>query len=331
MNSSITHERCSELLGDYVAGELGSQERSLVDDHLAGCADCAAERDALVALAATEFQPLTEGERAELRAAVMGAATAAPGPSEVLADERDTVIVPLGGWRSKATRYIGIAALLAVLAVGFVYVGMLGTGGSGQDAAGGGAEDEASLSDSNAGSGGGAGEDSAEKPAPATGEALADQGRTLNKEYFLGFRTGPVFENDQGELSLDALDELSRRPVFHSFSEVYTVRQARRSIDPSLAALAETVPDELAEELRECGRTALGDLADPGLAAYATTGSFEGRDSLVIGFVTGTDLWIATASSPFSAGTAVRSFAASVGTSLDGPRGHEEWSVTSCC
>ncbi|MGH2826270.1 MAG: zf-HC2 domain-containing protein [Actinomycetota bacterium] len=292
MNSSITHERCSELLGDFVAGELSSRERSLVDDHLAGCVECAAELDALLALAAPEVQPLTEGERAKLRAAVMGAATAAPGPSEVLADERDAVIVPLGGWRSKATRYVGIAAMLAILAVGFVYIGMLGTGGDdGEGAQGGGAENEVSQADSAGDSGGGAGEDSAERTAPTTGEALKDnqgRARSLSEQYFLTSEPGPVFEDDQGELSLVALDELSRRPVFRSFSEVYTVRQARRSVESSLAALAETVPGELAEKVRECGRTALGDLADPGLAAYATTGSVDGRDSLVIGFVTGT-------------------------------------------
>lgn len=292
MNSSITHERCSELLGDYVTGKLGSQERSLVDDHLAGCADCAAEREALVALIAPEVQPLTEGERAELRAAVMGAANAAPQPSEVLADERDAVIVPLGGWRSKATRYVGIAAMLAILAVGFVYIGSIGTGGdeAGQGAQGGGAENEVGQADSAGESGGGADDDSAERTAPATGEALKDgQGgaRTLNKGYFLTSEPGPVFEDDQGNLSLSALDELARRPVFRSFSEIFTVRQARRSIDPSLAALAETVPPDLAEAIDDCGHTALGDLADPGLAAYATTGRVEGRDSLVLGFVTG--------------------------------------------
>jgi anti-sigma factor RsiW len=291
MKSPITHERCSELLGDYVAGELSSRERSLVDDHLAGCAECAAERDALMALATPEVQPLTDGEREELRAAVLGAATAAPAASKVLADESDAVIVPLGGWRSKATRYIGVAAMLAILAVGFVYLGNIGTGGDGEGAQGGGAETETNQLDSNADSSGGAGEDAAEEAAPHAGEALKDKqrgARTLNKEYFLAFKPAPVFEDDQGDLSLVALDELSRRLVFRSFSEVYTVRQARRSIEPSLAALAETVPNELAEEVRECGRTALGDLADPGLAAYATTGNVDGRDGLALGFVTGT-------------------------------------------
>lgn len=291
MKSPITHERCSELLGDYVAGELSSGERSLVDDHLAGCAECAAECDALMALATPEVQPLTDGEREELRAAVLGAATAAPAASEVLADESDAVIVPLGGWRSKATRYIGVAAMLAILAVGFVYLGNIGTGGDGEGAQGGGAETETNQLDSNEDPSGGAGEDAADEAAPNAGEALKDKqrgARTLNKEYFLAFKPAPVFEDDQGDLSLVALDELSRRLVFRSFSEVYTVRQARRSIEPSLAALAETVPNELAGEVRECGRTALGDLADPGLAAYATTGNVDGRDGLVLGFVTGT-------------------------------------------
>jgi hypothetical protein len=97
-----------------------------------------------------------------------------------------------------------------------------------------------------------------------------------------------VFDDDRGDLSLDALDELSRSPVFRSFSKTYTVRQARRSIQPSLAALAETVPNELAPVVDDCGRTARGDLASPGLVAYATTGRVDGRDSFILGFVTGT-------------------------------------------
>ena len=288
MNSSITHERTSELLSDYVAGELSSEDRSLVDDHLAGCADCAAERDALVALKASAVQPLTAAERAQLRAGVL-AATGASAASP-LSDESDAVIVPIGGWRSKATRYIGVAAMLAILAVGFVYLGNVGTGGDDEGAQGGGAEEGVGLLDSNVDSGGGEAEDSAERAAPAPGEALKDSKSraTLSKEFLLASEPAPVFEGDQGDLSPSALDELSRRPVFRSFSETYTVRQARRSIEPSLAALSETVPKELTVVVKTCGRTALGDLADPGLAAYATTGRVDGRDSFILGFVTGT-------------------------------------------
>ncbi|MGH2790326.1 MAG: anti-sigma factor family protein [Actinomycetota bacterium] len=288
MNSSITHERTSELLSDYVAGELSSEDRSLVDDHLAGCADCAAERDALVALAAPEVEPLSAGERGELRAAVLDA-TAGSVSSTPLADERDAVIVPIGGWRSKATKYVAVAAMLALLAVGFVYVGSIGTGGDDGDGAQGGSAETSQL-DSGAGGGG----DDANRSAPAAGEsageALKDrkgETRSLSANYFLS-SDAPVFESDQGDLSLGALDELSRRPVFRSFSETYTVRQARRSIGPSLAALSETVPNELTVVVNKCGRTALGDLADPGLAAYATTARVDGRDSFILGFVTGT-------------------------------------------
>jgi hypothetical protein len=291
MKFPITHERCSELLGDYATGELSSAERSLVDDHLTGCADCAAERDALVALTAPEVEPRTDRERAELRASVLdGIATS--DPSTVLADETDAVIVPIGGWRSKATKYIGVAAMLAILAVGFVYLGNIVTGDSAQDAAGGGTEQP--LGD--AGSGGGEAEDSTPK-ATREGEdnfSVAEdqyeelQSGRLSKDFFLNSEPAPVFEDDQGDLSLGALDELARRPVFRSFSEVYTVRQARRSINPSLAALAETAPRELASAVTNCGHAALGDLADPGLLAYATTGRVDDRDSLVLGFVTGT-------------------------------------------
>lgn len=300
MKSSITHERCSELLGEYVTGELSSEERSLVDDHLADCAECAAERDALFALAAPEVEPLTDDERAELRASVLRSGRARPtvvpaatatSTSTVLADESDAVVVPLGGWRSKATKYIGVAAMLAILAVSFVYLGNIGTGSdeAGQGVQGGGAGQ--GLSDADAGSDGGEDEDSTTEAAPPAGKTLNNDqagGRFLSKDYFLTSEPAPLFEDDQGDLSLDALDELAGRPVFRSFSEVYTVRQARRSIDPSVAALAETVPEDLAGVVADCGHTALGDLARPGLLAYATTGRVDDRDSLILGFVTGT-------------------------------------------
>lgn len=287
MKPPITHERCSELLADYVTGKLSSDERSLVDDHLTDCADCAAERDALIALTAPEVEPLTDGERAELRASVLAAVPASESAA-LLTDESDAVIVPIGGWRSKATKYVAVAAMLAILAVGFVYIGNIEFSGSADSASGGA---EGGLSDSAGDAGGGEAEDSAQRPAPAADEALKqDQSgeRTLSKEFFLASEPAPVFEDDQGDLSLGGLDELSQRRVFRSFSETYTVRQARHSIEPSLAALAETVPSELATEVNDCGRTALGDLVGPGLVAYATTGRVDDRDSFILGFVTGT-------------------------------------------
>ena len=294
MKPPITHERCSELLDDYVTGELSSDERSLVDDHLTDCADCAAERDVLIALTAPEVEPLTDGERAELRASVL-AAVPTSDSAALLTDESDAVIVPIGGWRSKATKYVAVAAMLAILAVGFVYIGTIGTGSddAGQGAQGGGEANDLS----NADSGGGGDEEGATRSAPAQGDALEAQedrrakelrSDRLSTEYFLASEPAPEFEAEQGDLSLEALDELSRRPVFRSFSEIYTVRQARRSINPSLAALAETVPGNLASAVTNCGHTAVRDLAGPGLLAYATTGRVDDRNSLILGFVTGT-------------------------------------------
>jgi anti-sigma factor RsiW len=42
--SSLTHERCSELLSDYLAGELDSEERQRVEGHLEHCAQCSERR-----------------------------------------------------------------------------------------------------------------------------------------------------------------------------------------------------------------------------------------------------------------------------------------------
>jgi anti-sigma factor RsiW len=54
----MTHERALELLDDFAGGELGERERGAVERHLAGCAACSAEVEALRALLdETRFLP----------------------------------------------------------------------------------------------------------------------------------------------------------------------------------------------------------------------------------------------------------------------------------
>ncbi|MGH2820297.1 MAG: zf-HC2 domain-containing protein, partial [Actinomycetota bacterium] len=66
------HQHISELLRPLQRGELDAPTRRAVLEHLSGCPPCRLEAGAIEALAA-EVDPLTAGERAEVRAAVLSA------------------------------------------------------------------------------------------------------------------------------------------------------------------------------------------------------------------------------------------------------------------
>lgn len=117
---SFDHDRCSELLGPYLRGELDPASSREVGEHLDGCDPCRSELTALEALAATEPPPLSELQKARLRQSLPGS-------------RRDRNLAPLG-----------VAALIVViLAVGGLALGILpggggGSGSSGSAASGGG-------------------------------------------------------------------------------------------------------------------------------------------------------------------------------------------------
>ena len=284
MSSQLTHERCSELLGDYLARELAPEQHRLVEDHLEHCAQCSAERAGLAALRrGDESGELTDDERVQLRAGVLEAIRDPSGPSP-LRDESDAVVVPIGGRGSRAGKYLGIAAMLAILAVGSLFVfrggglGVTGSDDSGAESSSGSAEDS---------SGGGRDEDAAsEEAAPET------------NRFALSVR--PRFQSDRGEISEEDLDGLGRQ-TFLSFTESSAATafdtkseneeqgQALSDGVPerTLERLATRAPETLASEVAECGQSALDELDRPGLATYATTATIEGQDALIIGFVTG--------------------------------------------
>jgi hypothetical protein len=286
MSSHLTHERCSELLAAYLTEDLDSEQHRLVEDHLEHCAQCSAERAGLAALRSSERGDLTGDERALLRAGVLESirdleSTAA----SPLQDESDAVVVPLGGREARAGKYLGIAAVLAILAVGSLFVlrgGGLGvTGGDDGDA--GSAVGEAEISGEGAG-----GED-------AEDEALQFDARRLR----------PNVQSDRGTISEGDLDRLGRRAVaFSAASEraptkddlteesapmPWELLSNARAADKSIDRLAARAGAALASDVdvTECGRTALEELGRRGLATYATTATIEGEDVVIIAFVTG--------------------------------------------
>jgi Putative zinc-finger len=278
MSSQLTHERCSELLADYLARELDPEQHRLVEDHLEHCAQCSAERAGLGALR-SESERLTTDERVALRAAVLGATTAAEPAGHRLEDESDAVVVPLGGRGARAGKYLGIAAMLAILAVGslFVFRGGGLTGSDDDSGAVGVAEDS--------------GQGGEEDATAGLAEDEPSPGRRAAKDLIL------TFQSDRGVIAEEDLDKLGRRAGAALLSSTQALESSEevgdeellfnRAPENLLGRLAARAPEALAPDVTECGRTALDELDEPRLAIYATTATLEGEDVIVLGFVTG--------------------------------------------
>lgn len=67
----MDHETCSALLGPYARDELDGDDRRAVAAHLAGCADCTRELDAVTALMAMPDAQLRADERRTLHRVVL--------------------------------------------------------------------------------------------------------------------------------------------------------------------------------------------------------------------------------------------------------------------
>jgi hypothetical protein len=286
MSSHLTHERCSELLADYLAGELDHEQHRLVEDHLEHCAQCSVERAGLAALRPAEAgEGLTGDERAMLRAGVLGAIRDSDSATGPLRDESDAVVVPLGGRGARAGKYLGIAAMLAILAVGSLFVfrgGGLGVSSGSDDSGAESAVDNAGDSDDSGQAGGG-------------DEDTSAQGRVEESAPFTRFDIPPHVQSDRGDISESDLDRFGRQaaPALTSLADESADPRskdllANKAPEESLERLAARARAALAlDDVSECGRTALEELARPGLATYATTATFEGEDVVIIAFVTG--------------------------------------------
>jgi Putative zinc-finger len=316
--SSLTHERCSELLSAYLAGELGSEERQRVEGHLEHCAQCSAERAGLEVLRSGETPRLSDQERLALRAAVREGLDSEPATS--LSEERDAVIVPLQRRGARAGRYLGIAALLALLAVGSLYVFRGGGGFTSDDSDGGDAAVSNLEPEESSGAAGGAEE---QAPRAAGDEAAWD---ALNKAKALRL----TYQSDRGAISDDDLDRLAEEPAIRNKRSVTDsaaafldddaadpeelAERVEQAADRSLVLLSEEVPEALAEQVSECGTNALAELEDPALATYATTATLEGQEALILGFLTGEDALNRFALYAFEAGDCT-----TILTSTEGP------------
>ena len=278
--TEITHERCSELLAGHHRGELGAEDASAVERHLAGCEECRAELAGLRALSrSTEFEPLGDDERERLRDAVAREARLAPGQVYELPARRSL-------WERHAGQIVGAAASIVVLlfAVLVVWGGLQG----GDDSARDGAESE---------SGGGDAATADQEVEPATGRPQPLFGISSNLRA-LGAQDDAE-EADESPSALQRLETRSKHSersierlgesgsIFRAFSEAYTTDDAGLA-DELLNQLASGAPDaELRDQVLECGASLLGDDPErPLLPAFATVADYNGQDALILGFVT---------------------------------------------
>lgn len=266
--TTMDHDRCSELLGAYVRGELDASERDPVDAHLATCAECRAERAGLVALLGSgDTDPLTEMERARLRRAVLAAGQ----PDEVtpVAETPPSWAEARG---NRLLQVLGTAALLVMIG-GFIYAtGLTGGGMGGMDSA----ED---------GSGGGGDE----APAATSDEALeaeAGGGTSRSSAQDLAGGPRPTFRRSLGEITGRRLNQLGREGLpLVMFSRAYGVEDVsglQADFRDELAAAA----DPHSDTVRECSDlvTEAFPASLPAYGALAELDKLDGDEILVLAF-----------------------------------------------
>jgi len=280
MRDPIDHERCSELLGPFVHGELGGGAAAEVEAHLANCAECSRESVALDVLTRGESPTLTELERARLRRVVLSEAVPMP-------DEDHTTVAPAPERQTGARLFqlLGAAAAVAVIG-GFAYLG-LGGGMGGEDGGAGGdtstsagrseADEESaeSLEDS---AGGGTFDQSGKDSGAAgtTGQTLEAQARAA---------PAPTFEADLGLVDEKRLTKLGRSgPPLVIFSRAYSTTDVGERQGAFIEEVAAQAPTSRGDDIRECAATISAEFPRS-LLAYAALAEFEDRgDILVLAF-----------------------------------------------
>lgn len=263
----LTHEQTSELLGPYTRAELDARAANQVRAHLETCPACRAEHEGFRRLTAAHSKAdqsgeLTADERARLRGGVMDAVArrrAAGAPGRPAASRRE----------GRALRWLGAAAVLLVLGIVASSVGLTGGGGG-------------------AGSAGSV----AGRHEP---RALAPNGPAAPAE-----RLGARFDRHAGRLSATDLPMLAAvpgpragadsggtgggAPAFGA-AQGTSARPALGAREALLDRLAHAAPAGTAAQVTRCGRRVLARRA-LAVPLYGGLGRFEGREALVLGFVT---------------------------------------------
>lgn len=258
----LEHERCSELLGDYVAGELPREQVAAVQDHLQGCIDCRAEQRAVEALVSPANVPMSDVERARLHRGL--------------------------GWgqgsaRRRPAAWLGAVATIALIAVAAA-VWLPQQGGGDADTAGGDAAEP--VQD--------AGRDHAEtldqrdadEPDAAAGAAAEQNARVAPPR--------PVYESNLLEVSQPELASLAKTaPPFPEYAAFFDAEDAERLDDRYGRLLMRALPGDAADQIQECIDAVSAALPYPILPAFAAHARVEGETLFVLGFT-----WTFSATGP---------------------------------
>jgi hypothetical protein len=275
MDEPMTHERCSELLRDYVRGELGRAVEDEVRTHLAQCADCSVEERALTALLGAP-EPMDDVERARLHRALAQELYTTPANADVAAT--GSAGRP---WQRWVVPALGSAAAVLVVVLVLASGGISITGGdedpeSGMSAP---AQERADGGAADASGGGGGG----------TGRT-GDRAMKLDEAQIEAARAAPAgprpeFDADAGSLTVADLSGIGRSSeLFRSFSTSYAAGDIP-ALEEEFLRVLEKSAGSAGAEVTECA----GTLPQDGtlLPAFGALAEYEGEDALVLGFVTG--------------------------------------------
>lgn len=246
MSKTMTHARCSELLGDFARGALAPEEAALVRAHLDACPDCSRELVGVRALLPREGDELTEHERARL---TRGIKWQVP---EIDAPRRRSP------WSARVATALGAAALLAIVGVALVQGKRdnAATGGGGNASGAGKAPAES--------------HDDSIRNAPAAAAAP---------------RPVPTFQRHAGVLTNAKLDAIGKHDQFTGFRNSYSAPDAHELQPTYTSALAAQAPENASDRVRSCAETVYANTQSYSLLpAYAADGRIDGHKALVLGF-----------------------------------------------
>lgn len=270
----MTHDRCSELLGSFVRGDLPPEDARAVREHLAGCELCRAEHRAVATLATGDTPAMDDVERARLHRGLAQELFKPRANADVAASKRTT---------PRWARWVAPAfATAAVLAGIFV----MATGGGSDDEAAQlsaeapaaeDAQERGGLDTASRGDGGGG--SSGDESTKESSNALSAQAGPETSFDAAGDPT-PAFYGDAGRLSSRDLVGLGD---FRTYAAAYSPADSFALYDPFLKEIASAAGDA-GREVQECGATLP---PDGGLIpVYGAVGEYDDGDVLVLAFVT---------------------------------------------
>jgi hypothetical protein len=256
MIPGLDHESVSSLLRAHVEGSLDDRVAAAVELHLVACRECEAERRALAALARAD-EPMTDLERARLRAAVRDAT----GTSATRRRPR---------WGARVAATIAAAALLVVVVgAGALFLGS------------GGPADEGAAVDAPGGGG-----PAKQRFESAGKNALRSRGeRVAAASSPPPSAARPRFATTATRADVTQLRRVGRAgPPFVTYKQTYRAADAGPLERRYLELLGRDAPADLRRQVGECGRRVLQSQDYPVVAAYGARVELEGRRTLVLGF-----------------------------------------------